>query len=149
MAGGRKRRMAKIALIYGLFGAAATGANLGMQALMHMAWAPTPGRPDAAYWVALMCGTGAGLVVKYLLDKRWIFFDRSAGLANHGVRFARYTLMGGATTVIFWALQTSFFMIWQTQAMLMAGGALGLVIGYLVKYQLDRRFVFDRAQIVP
>lgn len=136
--------MAKKAFVYGLFGAAATGANLGVQALMHLGWAPAPGTPDAAYWVALMFGTGAGLVIKYLLDKRWIFHDRSAGLATHSTKFARYALMGGATTVIFWAMQTGFFMIWQTQTMLMVGGASGLIIGYLVKYQLDKRFVFDR-----
>lgn len=145
MAGGRKRRMAKISALYALFGALATGCNLGMQALVHMAWMPAPGRPDPAYWCALVCGTGAGLVVKYMLDKRWIFQDRSTGAAAHGRRFALYTLMGAATTVVFWAMQTSFFMIWQTQTMLMVGGGLGLAIGYLAKYQLDKRFVFDRA----
>ena len=143
MAGGRKRRMARISMLYALFGAMATGCNLGVQALAHLAWAPAPGRPDLAYWCALACGT----VVKYLLDKRWIFGDRSSGMAAHGRRFALYTLMGASTTVIFWGLQTSCFMIWRTQSMLMVGGALGLGIGYLVKYQLDKRFVFDRSVI--
>lgn len=147
MAGGRKRRMARISMLYALFGAMATGCNLGVQALAHLAWAPAPGRPDLAYWCALACGTGVGLVVKYLLDKRWIFGDRSSGMAAHGRRFALYTLMGASTTVIFWGLQTSCFMIWRTQSMLMVGGALGLAIGYLVKYQLDKRFVFDRSVI--
>ncbi len=97
--------------------------------------------------IAIACGTGAGLVLKYLLDKRWIFKDRSSGAAAHGRRFALYTLMGGSTTVIFWGMQTSCFMIWGTQTMLMIGGGLGLAIGYLVKYQLDKRFVFDRVAV--
>jgi putative flippase GtrA len=146
MAGGRKRRMARISILYALFGALATGCNLGMQGMVHMAWAPAPGHPDMAYWCALAWGTGVGLVVKYLLDKRWIFADRSTGMVAHGRRFALYTVMGASTTVVFWTMQTSFFMIWQTQNMLMLGGALGLAIGYFVKYRLDKRFVFDRAK---
>jgi putative flippase GtrA len=67
-------------------------------------------------------------------------------MVAHGRRFALYTVMGASTTVVFWTMQTSFFMIWQTQNMLMLGGALGLAIGYFVKYRLDKRFVFDRAK---
>lgn len=147
MAGGRKRRMARISMLYALFGAMAAGGNLSVQALAHLIWTPAPGRADAAYWCALVFGTGVGLVVKYLLDKRWIFEDRSSGVAAHGRRFALYTLMGASTTVIFWGLQTSCFLIWGTQTMLLVGGGLGLAIGYLVKYQLDKRFVFDRSVV--
>ena len=84
-------------------------------------------------------------MVKYLLDKRWIFLDHSTGVAAHGRKLSLYTLMGVATTVIFWGMQTAFFTIWGTRTMLYLGGALGLAIGYVVKYQLDKRFVFTPA----
>ena len=42
-------------------------------------------------------------------------------------------------------MQTGFFMIWESREMLYLGGALGLAIGYVVKYQLDKRFVFTAA----
>jgi putative flippase GtrA len=135
----------RLAALYALFGAVATAANLGAQAAAHGVWRPAAGAPDLAYWVALAFGTGVGLVVKYALDKRWIFDDRSAGVAAHSRRFSLYTLMGLFTTAIFWGMQTGFFMLWRTETMLYVGGALGLAIGYVVKYRLDRRFVFTPA----
>ena len=135
----------RLAGLYAAFAVLATAANLGAQAAAHAVWAPAPGRVDLAYWAALALGTGVGLVVKYLLDKRWIFDDRSAGLAAHGRRFPLYTAMGLATTAVFWGTQSAFFVVWRSEAALMAGGALGLGIGYWVKYRLDRRFVFTGA----
>lgn len=92
---------------------------------------------------ALAAGTAAGLVVKYLLDKVWIFDDRAAGLAAHGRRFTLYTLMGVATTAIFWGVESAAWAIWRTDAAREAGAVLGIAIGYVVKYRLDRRFVFQ------
>lgn len=135
--------LARLAVLYALFAAVSTAANLGAQALVRLVWAPAPGALDLAYWVALAVGTGVGLAAKFLLDKFWIFDDRAAqGAKQHGAQFALYTAMGLATTAIFWGLQSLFFHIWKTEAMLTLGGALGLGIGYVVKYQLDRRFVF-------
>lgn len=130
------------AALYAAFGAVATAVNLATQAAMHEVLPPS-GAAGAAYWLALAAGTGTGLVVKYLLDKRWIFRDGSTGLAAHGRRFSLYTLMGVATTVIFWGTQTAFFLATGSRAMLYLGGAIGLAIGYWVKYRLDRRYVFS------
>ncbi|MEM0945046.1 MAG: GtrA family protein [Pseudomonadota bacterium] len=135
--------LARLTLLYGGFAVIATLANLGAQWAVHQVVPPEPGGAGLAYWTALAFGTGVGLVVKYVLDKRWIFQDRSAGVAAHSKRFSLYTLMGVATTVIFWGTQTAFFTIWGTETMLYLGGALGLAVGYVVKYNLDRRFVFS------
>lgn len=91
---------------------------------------------------AVFCGTLVGLVVKYALDKRWIFDDKSTGLKAHGQKFSLYTLMGVVTTIIFWGTETAFWVIWNTDLMRELGAVLGLSVGYVVKYQLDRRFVF-------
>ena len=129
----------KTAAFYLGFAVIATASNLGAQALIHGVWPPQ----GLAYWVALAFGTSVGLVVKYLLDKRFIFFDRAS---DHVRQFARYSLTGVATTAIFWGLQTGFYLIWDGRAALYLGGALGLGIGYFVKYQLDKRYVFDRVE---
>ena len=135
--------LARLATLYALFGAISTVANLGSQDLVRMVWAPAPGALDLAYWFALAFGTGVGLVVKFVLDKFWIFDDRAAqGAKQHGAQFVLYTAMGLATTVIFWGMQSAFFLVWKTEAMLTLGGAIGLTIGYVVKYQLDKRYVF-------
>lgn len=132
----------RLTALYALFAVIATATNLGGQALAHAVWPPAPGMADIAYWAALVFGTGVGLVVKYVLDKRWIFQDKSAGIVAHSRRFSLYTLMGLATTTIFWGMQTVFFLVWRDPSMLYLGGALGLAIGYVTKYRLDRRFVF-------
>jgi len=127
-----------LALHYGAFAILATTANLGTQSAI-LAF------DDQAlvYYLALAAGTGVGLVVKYLLDKRWIFADHSRGVAAHAQKFSLYTLMGVVTTLIFWGTETLFWFTWHTHDARVAGALLGLGIGYFVKYQLDRRFVFN------
>lgn len=141
--------LARLAALYALFGAAATGTNLATQAIVRTLLPAETGSPGPVYWVALCAGTGTGLVAKYLLDKRWIFEDRTVGLAVHTRKFSLYTLMGLATTAIFWGMQTGFFLLWRTEAALYLGGALGLAIGYVLKYRLDRRYVFDARTALP
>lgn len=104
-----------------------------------MATAPA----DVAYVFAVVAGTATGLVVKYVLDKRWIFFDTTRGLAMHGRKFALYTLMGVGTTLVFWSTETAFWLAWKTDLMRELGAAIGLTAGYIAKYHLDRRFVFE------
>ncbi len=127
-------------LRYALFAVVATLANLAAQR-----WVLAQDNSAFGYVGAVLVGTGVGLVIKYLLDKRWIFADRDAGLAAHGRKFSLYTLMGVATTAIFWGAETAFWLIWNTDAMRELGAVLGLGLGYVVKYQLDRRFVFNPA----
>lgn len=132
----------RLSTLYAAFAVLATAANLAAQGAAGDLLGAPPGGVGAAYWLALAFGTGVGLVVKYALDKRWIFRDRATGLKAHGRRFGLYTVMGLATTAVFWGVQTAFVLIWRSEAALMLGGALGLAIGYVVKYRLDKRFVF-------
>lgn len=127
-------------LRYGAFAIVATLANLATQRLVL-----TGGEGAGRFALAVACGTLVGLVVKYVLDKRWIFFDHSRGAAAHGRRFTLYTLAGVVTTLIFWGTETVFWVVWQTHPMRETGAVLGLAIGYVVKYQLDKRFVFNPA----
>jgi len=124
-----------IALRYVIFAVIATIANLGTQRLV------LSGGEGLFIW-AVLAGTAVGLVVKYLLDKRWIFFDTSSGTAAHARKFTLYTVMGLLTTAIFWGMETAFWLTWRTDAMRELGAVIGLTIGYVVKYWLDRRYVF-------
>lgn len=126
-----------LVLRYAVFAAIATLANLAAQRVVLTGAGLVP---------ALIIGTGVGLVVKYLLDKRWVFDDREGGMAAHGRKFSLYTLMGVATTAIFWSTETAFWLIWRTDPMREAGAVLGLAVGYVVKYNLDRRYVFVRGE---
>jgi putative flippase GtrA len=105
------------------------------------------GYPALAYGAAVIVGTGAGLVLKYALDKRWIFYDSTAGAKAQGGQFVLYTAMGLVTTAIFWGSETAFWLIGHSDAWRESGAVLGLAVGYVVKYRLDRRFVFTDAAL--
>ena len=91
---------------------------------------------------SVVVGTVVGLVVKYILDKRYIFHFRAHSVAHDTQTFTLYTVMGLATTVIVWGFEFGFHHIFETKEMRYLGGVIGLAIGYLTKYHLDRRYVF-------
>lgn len=129
---------AGLALRYAAFAGIAILANLGAQRLV-LGWAGG-GLP-----AAMIAGTTLGLLVKYLLDRRWIFGDRTIGIRAHGRCFSLYTATGGLTTLLFWAVEAGFWRIGQTDTARELGAFLGLSLGYGIKYVLDRRFVFADA----
>lgn len=130
---------AELALRYAGFAALATGVNLATQHASLALYA----RPPFGLPLAVAAGTGTGLVAKYLLDKTWIFGDRSSGLAAHSRLFTLYVLMGLITTTLFWGAEWTFQAVFGTALMRDVGAAIGLAVGYFTKYQLDKRFVFQ------
>lgn len=130
-------------LRYAGFAVLATLANLGTQRIVFF----YGGDGAVSFALAVAVGTLVGLVIKYVLDKRWIFYDVGQGVKDHSKKFSLYTAMGLVTTAIFWGMETAFWLIWQTTAMRELGAVIGLAIGYVVKYNLDRRFVFSDAQL--
>ncbi len=129
-------------LRYAAFAVLATIANLGVQRLVLMF-----GDGAVTFAAAVFAGTLIGLIIKYILDKRWIFYDAGTGAKAHGQKFSLYTAMGLITTAIFWGTETAFWLVWQTDGMRELGAVIGLSIGYVVKYNLDRRFVFTDSRL--
>lgn len=129
-------------LRYAAFAVAATVANLATQrAVLQI------GDSGAYFAAAVAAGTTVGLVIKYVLDKHWIFYDDETGVTNHSRKFSLYTVAGIITTAIFWGTETMFWLIWQTDAMRELGAVIGLGVGYVIKYNLDRRFVFTHRRL--
>jgi putative flippase GtrA len=127
----------KLAFVYAILSLIATAANISAQDLIIRVYS---GAFDVLASVAF--GTFVGLLVKYTLDKRYIFHFRAHSVAQDTRIFALYTLMGLATTIIFWGFEFSFHHIFETKEMRYLGGVIGLSIGYLTKYHLDKRYVF-------
>ena len=132
--------MFRIAAIYALLAVIATATNILAQDVSIRLY-------DGRWGVALsvMVGTAFGLVVKYVLDKRYIFRFQAKSLAHDSRTFALYTAMGLITTVVFWGFEFGFNAVFETREMRYLGGVIGLAIGYLTKYQLDKRYVFGVA----
>jgi len=130
--------MSTLVIRYAGFAAVATLINLAAQ--RGVLWAN-----GEWFFPAMIAGTGSGLIAKYLLDKRWIFYDVARPAREEGRKFLLYTTTGIGATLLFWGCESAFWFVWQTDAMRELGAVIGLSIGYLVKYNLDRRFVFLNA----
>lgn len=126
-----------IAVNYTIFAIIATIVNIGTQELSIRLY-------DQAYAVPLsvFLGTGTGLVAKYLLDKKYIFKYTTQSIGHDAKLFYLYTVMGLITTVIFWGMEFGFDYLFDTRLMRYVGGVIGLAIGYVLKYHLDKKFVF-------
>ena len=127
----------KIAALYSLFASLSTVVNIGSQMLSMLIY-------SGVYTVeiSIFIGTLAGLPLRYFLEKRYIFSFQSKNIKHDGQLFILYSFMGVFTTAIFWGTEYAFHLIFTTDVMRYIGGVLGLTIGYYIKYQLDKRFVF-------
>ena len=105
---------------------------------------------NISLYLAMATGTLAGLLVKYILDKHFIFHCVLPDRSDNVRKFVRYSLMGVVTTAVFWGTETLFHYLSDAKEAKYIGGAIGLTIGYTVKYQLDKRFVFvQRFELKP
>ena len=127
----------KLGITYAMLALVATVANIGTQEAMTRLYAG-----QYAIVLAMIVGTAVGLVVKYALDKRYIFRFRARDLGHDSRTFALYTLMGLATTVIFWGFELGFEHLFGSRGMRYLGAVIGLAIGHVTKYYLDKRYVF-------
>ena len=126
-----------LALLYLLLALISTASNIGAQDIViRLYHGPFP------IVASVFVGTGVGLVVKYTLDKHYIFRFRARDTLHDAQTFMIYTAMGVATTLLFWTFEFGFNHIFQTKEMRYLGALIGLGLGYWAKYNLDKRFVF-------
>ncbi|WP_064684132.1 GtrA family protein [Rhizobium bangladeshense] len=125
-----------VALRYVAFAVLSTAANFLVQAIVLQI------APRSGLMPSILAGTAAGFALKYVLDKNWIFFDRYSSHGDEMSKVALYGLFGVLTTLIFWGFEIAFWTLWKTELAKYTGGAIGLAIGYVSKYALDRKFVF-------
>jgi putative flippase GtrA len=127
----------RLAIVYAIIALIATAANLGAQALSVRVW--------TGLWhieISVLVGTAVGLVLKYVLDKIFIFRFKADDALHDLQTFILYTGMGVVTTLLFWGFEFGFYQAFQDKSLRYLGGLIGLVLGYWAKYYLDKRFVF-------
>lgn len=132
----------RLVLLYSLFAVIAMTLNIAAQEVALLIYA-------GAYSIgfALLCGTSTGLMVKFVLDRRYIFQMVTRPLHKELGQFVAYTVTGILTTLIFWGTEIGFDFLFDTREARYAGAILGLSCGYLIKYQLDKRYVFANRTI--
>lgn len=122
---------------YVVFAVLSTAVNLGCQYLSFTFY-----NGFLSLYIAMVIGTLLGLIVKYILDKKYIFFHTPKNKKDDSKKFILYSLMGIFTTLIFWGFEIGFYHFFESENAKYLGAIIGLGIGYIVKYQLDKRFVF-------
>jgi len=96
------------------------------------------------FGLALVTGTVAGFVFKFIVDKWIIFRDRlneEETLQEAGKQVTKYFGFAIFTTVIFWGTEGLFYLV-LGESWYLVGGIIGLTIGYTIKFFLDRKYVF-------
>ncbi len=129
--------MMTLAIKYALFAVLATGINIGAQ---HMSLIIYSGQ--YSIYLAMFWGTLSGLIVKYILDKKYIFQFQTKTHKEDSIKFLLYSLMGVLTTLIFWGFELTFNALLSFESAKYFGAIIGLSIGYMTKYQLDKKYVF-------
>ncbi|MBN2363810.1 GtrA family protein [candidate division WOR-3 bacterium] len=125
-----------LTLKYTLFALAAIVINIAVQRTVFFFDFPH------SLFIAMGSGTFAGLILKYILDKKFIFYYKTASLKHDAKKFVLYSFMGGLTTLVFWSIEFFFDRYIKISASKYIGAFIGLTIGYILKYFLDKKIVF-------
>ncbi len=129
---------------YCSFAIVAIGGNIASQDMTIRLY-----RGPGSIPVSVLVGTLVGLAVKFVLDKRFIFEHETDGVQEDAVLFVQYAAMGTVTTAIFWSFEFGFAATFEGDGLRYLGGIIGLILGYALKYELDRRYVFTRPMEAP
>ena len=89
-----------LAVKYSLFAAISTGFNLFFQFFSLLIYSSI-----GSLYMAMFVGTLAGLVAKYILDKKYIFYHTPKSKGDDAKKFMIYSFMGVFTTAIFWGTE--------------------------------------------
>ena len=127
----------KIAVLYTLFAVLSTAINIGSQMLSIGIYIG-----PFSVEISIFIGTAMSLPLRYFLEKRHIFNFTNKNLVYDEKLFVFYSAMGVITMLIFWGTEYAFHLIYDTDFMRYLGGIIGLAIGFYVKYQLDKKYVF-------
>ncbi|MEF2977472.1 GtrA family protein [Subtercola sp. YIM 133946] len=132
----------KTSALYVLFAAISTAANLGSQFLVEIAGTALGIASSVSLVASVIVGTGVGVVAKYILDKRFIFRYEVKSMKHQARTLGLYTIMSGITTLIFWGFEFGAYFAFGTAAAKYTGAIIGLGIGYVIKYFLDKNITF-------
>lgn len=126
-----------LVLKYSFFALIATIINLFTQFISLAIYSQ-----DFSLYIAMFFGTLTGLIAKYILDKKYIFYYVVKDKKEDSQKFILYSIMGVFTTLIFWGFEIGFDYIFDSEIAKYIGAIIGLSIGYITKYFLDKKFVF-------
>ena len=129
-----------IAIKYTLFAIIATLFNLLFQYISFSLYSGF-----GSLFVGMFCGTLVGLFIKYYLDKHYIFYHVHNSQKENAKTFLLYSFMGIFTTLLSWGIEYSFDALWVNELSKYIGAIVGQILGYVTKYNLDKKYVFKNS----
>lgn len=129
--------------LYTIFCFVAMAVNLIAQRIMFLIVVS-----ELEFYIAISVGTLLGLVCKYILDKKFIFFHQSKSFGENYSLFFMYSFFGIFTTLIFWSVEALFWFAFRTHLMRDIGAISGLSLGYIIKYRLDKAYIFRARGVI-
>lgn len=91
-------------------------------------------------FLAVVCGSAGALIFKYVLDSSIVFENsRELNLKT----FITYAFIGACLTPIIWIVEVSFLNLFGTVLMRDVGALIGISLAYYIKYEMDKRYVFN------
>lgn len=95
---------------------------------------------------AMLFGTAAALVVKYVLVKKYAFAFKPRNRTHEAKVFFVYGLLGAATTFLFWGIELGFHYYIFIPYSRQIGTVVGLIVCGYIKFIMDRDHVFNAKQ---
>ena len=86
-------------------------------------------------FLAVIVGSGAGLVFKYVLDNNFVFDGKQPINIK---TFFIYAFVGACITPIIWIVEVIFLNIFRTVFIRDVGALLGIALAYYLKYEMDK-----------
>jgi putative flippase GtrA len=94
------------------------------------------------FFIKMFIATIVAFIFKFLVDKIFIFEDKSKEIKENIRQIFFYGFFAVFTTIIFWGTELVFKIFFVFSFSEYIGAVLGLAIGYTIKFLLDRKYVF-------
>ena len=121
--------------LYYAFALVAVGLNVLVQHLVFISLTHSH-----AIFIAMLIGAAVALVAKYFLDRKFVFLKTSS--ANRRELFW-YALTGGLITIVFFVAEYVIWDAYKTGLARDIGIVVGMLLGYTLKYFIDKHLVFS------
>lgn len=95
-----------------------------------------------SFWSSYSVGLFVGFVLKYLLDKKYVFNDGYENRNAETRKAGLYAFMSILCTILSVCITGSFKIVFGVQLAKKVGWFLGLILGYTAKFFLDKKYVF-------
>lgn len=102
------------------------------------------GRESQVLAIAMVIATIVSFVFKYFMDKFYVFNSKSETKKEEVKKVFLYGFFSVFTTLIYMVVEFAFHISFSFQHKEELGAMLGLTIGYIVKYIIDKKITFKR-----